>query len=404
MSRPKDKILAALEEIRDLVEKNCGETKETVREAVAETIATLNPQIMPNKPATFANAIVNQQPAFVPNTEAKPKTTDAVCPGGPATWNQFQKWYKETHADELKGVPYREVQKIVSSAYKQTACGPSIEEKLKTRRAVKTIKPPVTGNTTQPTVKKTRGRKPKTLAPVIQTVPNQPKAFTMGENYSPEYRTLITHQQNAEKTLKTIQENYPELAGNINSAQRLINSQDRMLQNLNTTYQKNKGKELSPFSNKTHRTVYNRTLQTVKNTKQKIDDALQTLRTRANNVKTRRVRIQAPNNSQARTPGRSGTLTSSASTLRSNNSGNKTLQLNNSTLKQITPPTNNKPKLEFNGPVEENGTRKARINGKKYFYWENDEGKHLLERMNNNSPGDEAGFYNENAPGYYRPA
>ena len=84
MSKPKDKILSALEEIRDLVEKNCGETKEAVREAVVETIATLSPHLMANKPATFANAITNpntnanftQPPVVVPTIIEKPKTKE----------------------------------------------------------------------------------------------------------------------------------------------------------------------------------------------------------------------------------------------------------------------------------------------------------------------------------------
>jgi hypothetical protein len=382
MSKPKDKILSALEEIRDLVEKNCGETKEAVREAVVETIATLSPQLMLNKPATFANAIVNpnleanQPPVFI---NQKPKTTNAVCPGGPATWNQFQKMYKETHADELKGIPYSEVRKIISSAYRQTACGPSVEAKLKTRRAVKTNKPRMNGNTAVPSIKKTRVRKPKTLAPVVQTLPTVQPSSTFRLNEG-EYRTLINHQQNAQKTLQAIQEEVPELAGNINSTQRLINSQEQILKKLNTT---------SP----TQQTMYNRTLTTAQQTKEIINDKLETLRTRANNsIQTRKVRIMAPNNSQARTPGSSTLSSNNSSTLSSAN----TVQSKNNANK-----TSN---LEFEGPVENNGTRKARINGKRYFYWENNEGKHLLERLNNNSPGNDFGFYNKNAPGYFRPA
>ncbi len=371
----KQRILEALDEIRDLVERCCSD----------ESLST-------NSQSTYESSVNST------------KSSDAVCPGGPATWNQFQKMYMETHADELKGIPYEDVQKIISKAYRSTECGATIEDKIKSRRGNTVVSnnnsPPKFNNNQR----QTRTRTVRTMPGITQNVTtpyyiqSQSRKFNLGNTFTTRMNSLQNHTQNVSKKLENMERNYPDLAGNINAIKSMLTQQKSFLQNVNTAYKNDKDSNFSPTSYNIYKNNYEQTLQQLNEQKTKINEGLQTLKTKANT--TRKVRLQVPNNSQIKYPGQN--------TLQSNLQNNlPTTTMNPSTAKVQTMFSNLQipNTLQLNNNQSSNNTRgkKVKINGKKYFYWENEEGKHLRDRNNQNNPGNQIGFYNETAPGYFRP-
>jgi hypothetical protein len=335
------------------------------------------------------------------NNQVSEKKTDAVCPGGPATWNQFQKMYMETHADELKDIPYDDVQKIISKAYRSTACGTTIEKKVKRRQKTLRISNNNQNNNIPPKTTRTRKtRSVKTMPAVTQniTIPQelqtQSRRFNMGSNFVPRLKTLQTHEENTRKSLANMERNNPELAGDLYTLQTMLDTQRNTLHNLSNAYKADKETNFSPLTYKTYQNTYDKMVQNASLQKTKINDQLQTLKAKA------KVRLQLPNSSQIKIPG-----VNSTSTLSSPTSLNSKKPRAAQTMFSNLQTTSNAPmssKMVYNGPPE-NGLQKVRINGKKYFYWENEEGKHLRNRNNNDNPGNNIGIYNENAPGYFRP-
>jgi hypothetical protein len=304
----KERILAALDEIRNYVEHHCGEDTAVVQNA-------LQNQTLQNKNQT----ITNQQP----------------CPG---SWNEFQKWYKETHNDEFKNIPYRNIQRIISKAYRSKACGRTIEKTLR--------------------VKRPRTRKIKTTIPMPKPKINvntpiqlqtQDRQFNLGNSFEQKIKTLLQHQEATQKKI-----------ANISSAENIkanLQNQENVLKNLHNSYMKDKQEHFSPNTYDMYQKIYMRTLGQVEAQKNKINEQLQKL---------------------------------------------KKVQINSTTSNVVSSNKHANP-IQWNGPVEPNGTRKARINGKKYYYWENEAGQHLRDRDNHNNPGNQFGFYNEDTPGFFRP-
>ncbi len=310
----KDRIMAKLDDIRGLVERHCGDTRQAVKEAVAESLVALSP------------ALAQQQPMM-----AAPMGETGTCPGGAQGWNEFQRKFKEENKEYLKSIPYYEVKKKISDAwkiYKVTHCA----KKTRTRK----VKQPlmvvpqqspmlVSGNqnlpqmiipTTEPSVMIT-GNQP--LMNMNQPLMNQP---LINQNVKPRGKTLKI--KNLKKSIQQIQNNglqrntelyligedHPEFQ---QYTEPLRNRLAEQQEELNSIYKNYKSQKGQPNNNNMKRKTFKNRVASIQYNRNQVNQNMialkgrvyeKTMKKRNNTVLAKKhVRILAPNNAIPKTPG-----------------------------------------------------------------------------------------------------
>ncbi len=381
--------MSKLEEIRGLVERHCGDTKEAIKEAVAESMVALSP-------------VLQQQQQEV--------TESGVCPGGAQGWNEFQKQFKEDNKERLRGMPYAQVRQMISEAWKShksTVC----VKKTRTRK-VKEL--PIVPN-----------YKPANIQPFVPNI-EPVRTFKMGKSFKPLLQSMKNDAEMQDGELYMIAENNPELANQAEKLREKLAEQQAEIQALKNQYQQNKGK---PNNTRKMKNAFKARLNNLKTRKNQINQNVQTMRGRLTeknmkknvNLPSRHVRVLAPYNTFPQTPGSASNspqrmnnvsqlqikVPPNSPSLTPNKTPNIISTAHQTPQNMVSTNTNisAKPKMIIENNANNSGYSKVNINGKKYYYKEND--KQLIERLTDpeygNTYGNATGYYNESYPGYFRP-
>ncbi len=427
--------MSKLEEIRSLVESHCGDTKEAVREAVAESLVALSPVLQ------------QQQPIAV--------TESGVCPGGAQGWNEFQKQFKEDNHERLKGLPYPQVRQIISDAWKthkSTYCAKKTRtRKVKQQLNIPMVQPMLVANNQPspmiiPTTEPSFNASPMIQQENINTTKSKGKTLKI-KNFKSTVKNLQTNAELQNAELYMIGNVNPEFTQYTAPLRTKLAEQQKELQNIYKNYKSQRGQ---PNNNKTKRANFKSRIQTLQTRKNQVNQNMRALQARVYEktmkpatLAKKHVRILAGNNVIARTPGYPKVVNNNTpptqnssvqptykspnnsvsllqTTYKSPNNQNSSVQTtykspNKQLFSNISPNTNyqlqaNVPAVkkskfenvtEMIGYPNNAGYQKVKINGKLYNYKENNEGKHLIEVLHNNGVGD-FGYFNENAPGYFR--
>ena len=399
---PKTKIMDTLQELKDLIERHCGEREEAIQqtaraaasEAVAAALGSMGQTASPESPLAYAAA---PSPSAVPMPPPMMPSAARVLvpnPGGPSEWNQFMQKFKAEYEAKLrangnvrKKIPYMEVLKAGKEAYQAK--------------------------------KVTEGRTTRKRAPTVKAAPLNLNALvaplTQRMNAANEERRQLAAKIEVYKT--AMPKEVQELRGMMNKA-----TQGRA--DLDAAIAALRGKKLSAAATKKAEALiqnasrnFNAQTVGIDEATRRLNSEFQTMKATkaARRVSTLNNRGMTPRNEQFFNPqtpideeyeganvglnngsSRSSNNSSTGSSSSSNNSSNGS-STGSSSSPSLSPARARTPSpvaaispnkfsnFQYNnsGPDEETGTRKVTIKGKKYYLLPDGE---LVDRGDNSDP------------------